>query len=272
MKLDSVGNLEWYQTLGGEGNNDGRHNGTVLSDGNFLVAANVRNASNTNFDPYMTKLTPEGDIIWERTYSENTRTMFSTNILELEDGSIVVGGGKTYGSTRYSRIVKLSSDGELIWEQLYHGRLPIDCYFWAIKRANDGGFIGYGTAFGNDPITQQDGWIVKMDSEGQSCDDNPDCLLVNIAEVEASGKAQLTVSPNPASDQALLYYYLPKVIPNCSILVYDLNGRLVFSESHQQALQEYGMQLDVSAWPSGMYVVQLRSEEGILATEKLIVE
>jgi hypothetical protein len=62
------------------------------------------------------------------------------------------------------------------------------------------------------------------------------------------------------------------VIPNCSILVYDLNGRLVFSESHQQALQEYGMQLDVSAWPSGMYVVQLRSEEGILATEKLIVE
>ena len=219
----------------------------------------------------MAKLTPEGDIIWERTYSENTRTMFSTNILELEDGSIVVGGGKTYGSTRYSRIVKVSSDGELIWEQLYHGRLPIDSYFWGIKKASDGGFIGYGTAHRPDPITQQDGWIVKMDSIGQSCDDNPDCLLVNIAEVEASGKAQLTVSPNPANDQALLYYYLPKVLSNCSIEVYDLNGRLVFSESHQQASQEYGVHLDVSAWPSGMYVVQLRSEEGVLLASSLLV-
>ncbi|MCH2081360.1 MAG: T9SS type A sorting domain-containing protein, partial [Saprospiraceae bacterium] len=126
-------------------------------------------------------------------------------------------------------------------------------------------------AFGNDPITQQDGWIVKMDSEGQSCDDSPDCLLVNIAEVEASGKAQLTVSPNPANDQALLYYYLPKVLSNCSIEVYDLNGRLVFSELHQQASQEYGVQLDVSAWPSGMYVVQLRSEEGVLLASSLLV-
>ena len=102
LKLDSLGNLEWYQTLGGEGNNDGRHNGTVLSDGNFLVAANVRNASDTDFDAYMTKLTPEGDIIWERTYSENVRTLFNTNVLELEDGSIVVGGGKTFGNTRCS--------------------------------------------------------------------------------------------------------------------------------------------------------------------------
>ena len=271
LKLDSLGNLEWYQTLGGEGNNDGRHNGTVLSDGSFLVAANVRNASDTNFDAYMAKLTPEGDIIWERTYSENTRTMFSTNILELEDGSFVIGGAKHFSSTIYSRIAKYSPQGDEIWEQLYHGRLPIDCYFWAIKRANDGGFIGYGTAFGDDPITQQDGWIVKMDSEGQSCDDNPDCLLVNIAEVEASGKAQLTVSPNPANNQALLYYYLPKVLFNCSIEVYDLSGRLVFSESHQQASQEYGVQLDVSAWPSGMYVVQLRSEKGVLLASSLLV-
>ena len=270
LKLDNIGNLEWYNILGGEGNNDGRHNGKVLSDGNFLVAASKRNTSDTDFDSYLIKLNIEGTIIWEKVYNAGTRTLFNTNIIELEDGSIVVGGSKTVFGVRYSRIAKFTDEGELIWEQRYHGRLPTDSYFYNIFKTQDG-FLAMGNAYSSDESTLKDGWIVKMDSEGQSCDDNPDCLLVNIAEVEASGKAQLTVSPNPANNQALLYYYLPKVLSNCSIEVYDLNGRLVFSESHQQASQEYGTQLDVSAWPSGMYVVQLRSEEGVLLASSLLV-
>jgi hypothetical protein len=268
MKIDDYGQLEWHQLLGGEGNNDGRHTGKVLNDGNLLVAAS-KGHSSSDKDPYLCKLSDSGEIIWEKSFQTGGNQSFSTNILELFDGSLVVGGGKYVFGTRYSSITKLSEEGEPIWEQLYHGRLPIDSYFYGINQLENNKFIAYGSAWGNNPETRQDGWIVTMDSEGQSCDDSPDCLLVNIAEVEASGEAQLTVSPNPANDQALLYYYLPKVLSNCSIEVYDLNGRLVFSESHQQASQEYGVQLDVSAWPSGMYVVQLRSEEGVLLASSL---
>lgn len=272
MKLDNLGHLEWYQILGGNGNNDGRHTGKVLNDGNLLVAANKRNNSNTDFDSYMIKLNLEGEIIWEQIYAADTRTLFNTNIIELDDGSIVVGGGKTISGTRYSRIVKFTAEGETIWEQLYHGRLPHDSYFYGIAKLDNEEFIAYGSTRGNDPMTQQDGWLVKMDSEGQSCADSPDCLLVNIAEVEASGNTQLTVSPNPVYNQALLYYYLPEVISNCSIQIYDLSGRLQFSELLTQAAQEGSVQLDVSTWPKAMYLVQIRSQGQILATQKLLVQ
>jgi outer membrane protein assembly factor BamB len=91
MRTDSLGELLWQQELGGSGDNDGRHNVSVLSDGTLLVSASTSPNGNLRRG-YLAKLTLEGEIIWERNYSGGFLLLTSPAI-EVEDGSFVVSGG-----------------------------------------------------------------------------------------------------------------------------------------------------------------------------------
>jgi hypothetical protein len=93
MRTDSLGELLWQQELGGSGDNDGRHNVSVLSDGTLLVSASTSPNGNLRRG-YLAKLTLEGEIIWERNYPGGGFTLLTVPAIEVEDGSFVVSGGR----------------------------------------------------------------------------------------------------------------------------------------------------------------------------------
>jgi outer membrane protein assembly factor BamB len=274
MRTDSLGELLWQQELGGSGDNDGRHNVSVLSDGSLLVSASTSPNGNLRRG-YLAKLTLEGEIIWERNYSAGSFTLLTVPAIEVEDGSFVVSGGRnvyvpSIGRQAYhARILKLAANGDVIWERIYHGRPDVSNYLYGLHRTSDGGFIGHGSSYGPDNATLQDGWILKMDSEGISCPELG-CLLVHL-EAPAPGRASLSCAPNPAQGWAYVDYLLPQAVEGLEASVWDLAGRRVFYRREPARADSGSLALDVSDWPPGMYVVRLQAGGQVLGVEKLVV-
>lgn len=82
---------------------------------------------------------------------------------------------------------------------------------------------------------------------------------------------ELNVYPNPATDEAVirLDHFASLGLNNLSVNVYDLNGKVVYSEA---ALQRSIIILDRSIFSSGVYMVEVTNDNKRIATKKLVVQ
>lgn len=79
------------------------------------------------------------------------------------------------------------------------------------------------------------------------------------------------VYPNPANEAATIQYSLEQNAEEVSLVVYDMNGRLVYNESFKgQAKGEHSVKLNTSSFTSGSYFYQLRANGAILTKEFVI--
>jgi len=114
-----------------------------------------------------------------------------------------------------------------------------------------------------------------------------DCVIVGLDEpFQNPETGKLKVYPNPASDK--IHIEIPEKLKTQSkspvfdlttvyhqwhsaiIEIYDLFGRKMFSKKVLQAEKE--LEIDVSAWQRGMYVVRLVYNNQTVASEKIVVE
>jgi hypothetical protein len=82
---------------------------------------------------------------------------------------------------------------------------------------------------------------------------------------------ELNVYPNPVTDDAVirLDHFAAMGLNNLSVNVYDLNGKVIYTES---ALQRSIIVLDRSLFSSGMYLVEVTNNDKRVATKKMIVQ
>lgn len=197
LKLDSLGNIEWQNTLAGDTTDyasaiiqtsDGGYllGGTSYSDSSYdksenaigdgyYAGVNLYNRS----DYWIIKLDANGIIEWENTIGGNESEVL-TCVVQTIDGGYLIGGwsdseasgdkSATSTSTDYW-IVKLSSLGEIEWDKTIGG--SSSDWLYSFVQTNDSGYILGGTSvsdisgdktannFGSD-----DYWIVKIDSIG----------------------------------------------------------------------------------------------------------
>lgn len=82
---------------------------------------------------------------------------------------------------------------------------------------------------------------------------------------------ELNVYPNPVTDEAIirLDHFASIGLNNLSVNVYDITGKIVYSES---ALQRSIIVLNRSMFSSGLYMVEVTNDKVRVATKKMIVE
>jgi hypothetical protein len=87
----------------------------------------------------------------------------------------------------------------------------------------------------------------------------------------ASQPLLLNVYPNPVTDEAVirLDHFAGAGLGNLDVNVYDMNGKLVYSEA---ALQRSIIILGRDILTSGMYFVEVTKGENRLATKKMLVQ
>ncbi|MDR0206576.1 MAG: T9SS type A sorting domain-containing protein [Bacteroidales bacterium] len=83
---------------------------------------------------------------------------------------------------------------------------------------------------------------------------------------------QITVFPNPVSSQSTLHvsYSLPEHNNNHQLVFRNILGKLIFSTPLHSF--ENNIQIDVTAFSSGVYFYSIENSKQILATRKLIVK
>jgi hypothetical protein len=165
LKVDQDGNEVWSKTW-----EDATMDGYDLiptSDGNYLISAAYStsdNPANPKADYLFIKIDPEGNEIWSTIFGDPEMIDFSRRVVETADGGFVGAGEWTkdlYGSGDDISLVKLDSDGEVLWQN----RVPMGVHnmLTNLLQHPDGGFVIGGSTVNGGYF---DLFLIKADSEG----------------------------------------------------------------------------------------------------------
>jgi PKD repeat protein len=165
-KLNSSGVIQWQRTYGGEGSDFGIY-AVPAADNGFLVVGmtqsfGVNAGSDQNFDAWLLKLDPSGNVQWTNAYG-GANDEFAT--VQAADGGYTLAGiTDSFGAGNDDMFMaKLNSAGGLLWGKTYGGA---NDELGAIgSDSSGGGYLLQGSTdsfgAGND-----DFWLAKLDTSG----------------------------------------------------------------------------------------------------------
>ena len=193
VKLDSLGSIEWQNTIGGD-NTDKPTCIKQTSDGGFIVggysdsgiSGDKTEANIGSYDYWILKLDSLGNIMWQNTIGGTSSDILNDIIQTKDEGYILAGSSSSeitgdkiegnLGETDYW-VVKLDSLGNITWQNTIGGNRHDGLY--SIKNTLDGGYIlaGYSKSDMSvdktencilriDGIPTSDYWVVKIDASG----------------------------------------------------------------------------------------------------------
>jgi len=131
VRISNTGNLIWEKSFGGSETED-CFKIINSNDGNFFVLGNTRSndqdvSNNHGFaDIWLLKITPNGDLIWEKTYG-GSQFDSASSIIPLQDGNFMI-SGNTRSDDIYEikgqndiLIIKIDPNGEIIRQDTFGG-------------------------------------------------------------------------------------------------------------------------------------------------------
>jgi len=152
------------KTFGGS-NYDYARSVKQTTDGGYIVAGYTNSFGSWPYDVYILKLDSNENLVWQETFGRNGYYGEAYSVQETTDGGYIVAGCTTsFGSGGYDvYILKLNSNGTLIWQKTFGGGL--DDFAYSIQNTADGGYIvaGRTTSFGSGGY---DVYVLKLNSDG----------------------------------------------------------------------------------------------------------
>jgi uncharacterized delta-60 repeat protein len=165
VKFDSAGSLVWQRISDGAQGNAV----TVASDGSVYAAGTTpRPGQIGNFDIVMMKITAAGTLVWQRTYSAGDVVDPRGRMAAGPDGSIVMVGAiqttSQHAADIAALIVKLTSNGDLVFDKQFDGRNTETGEGVAIAPDNTIYVAGTTTTFG---AGSQDAFVLHLQPTGK---------------------------------------------------------------------------------------------------------
>lgn len=279
FKTDSMGNEEWFLNLGSEFMDytafvDTTYNGNIIAG--TVIADSMLYPDGFYGRICFTKMDNDGSIIWQKKYGESYIDNQLWSIKSLSNGKIVATGSRrrVYPEVPYRLgwILCTNSEGDSLWYREYtlvQGEHSTN-FLYDVIQTNDSGFIacGYVNPVSPDPGPQST-WVIKVDSLG--CE-SPSYCWVNVEEEEAmpAEKGKMILFPNPAIDILNLRMTGDQFKQGTELLFYNIYGQV--QERRVVTAASEVLQVDVSGWPPGIYIVRLLSKGALEAAEKFVVE
>jgi hypothetical protein len=117
LKLSSSGDIEWQRTYGGESGGEIPQCIQLTSDGGYIIVGGTTSFGVGDVDFFLLKLSPSGDIEWQRTVGRNGFDD-ARDVQQTSDEGYVVAGVTSPGTGAWNEyfnflIVKISSNGEI---------------------------------------------------------------------------------------------------------------------------------------------------------------
>ena len=173
--------IEWQVCLGGTDTDKG-FSLQQTSDGGYVVAGYASSndgdvsGNQGEEDFWIVKLNSDGGLVWQKSLGGSSDDR-ARSVQQTSDGGYVVVGfaisndGDVSGNhgDRDYWIVKLDSDGDLVWQKCLGG--SSDDRARSVQQTSDGGYIVAGSTYSNDGDVsgnhgERDYWIVKLDVDG----------------------------------------------------------------------------------------------------------
>ncbi len=245
-QLAAQAEIIWEQNFGGS-ENDFAEQLLPASDGGYIIAGASASSdqdvasNNGGDDMWIIKIDTDGNLVWEQNYGGSSND-YAWSAAPVNDGGYVMAGftlssdldvGGNNGINDYW-IVKVDSDGDLIWEQNYGGSSLETAY--SITQTTDDGYIvaGFSRSSNIDVSAnngERDFWIIKLDTNGDlTWEQNYGGAGIDIAYdiAQTSDGGYIVAGTSQSSDQDVSSnnggddYWIVKL---------DANGDLVWEEN-----------------------------------------
>jgi hypothetical protein len=305
IKVDSTGNPEWelpWSNVSGE-NFHGMSERSIVDSRQTIYSCgrHIEEGATPPGDRPTMLVTDAGGN--ELSYHDMVTDSWQANLFTINwfsDSTIAMGGGWTITSNdKHAGVFKVTRSGNIITSK----ELIASIYSFsdAVVDNDNKLFLVSGQHDGSQ--WRSYAWKLNSDLEYDTLYNHPfvydslcphpiasdtiplDCVIVGIDEpFENPATGRLKIYPNPAND--FLCIEIPEKLKaetknkvfslttlysqweSATLEVYDLFGRKMFTEIIHQ--QDKNLHLDITTWPSGMYVVRLVYKGNTVASEKVV--
>lgn len=180
IELDQFGQVNWIKTYGGSGE---EHSRIIekTNDGNYLIFTHTTSFGAGNWDYLVTKVTPDGDLLWSKTYG-GPQSDFTGSVVKKANGNfLILGHTESFGEGAADiGVIEINQNGEIVWAKTYgtpaNEKLPFGVDFIAAP-VSDGGLVIIGHTTGG-TIGNTDVMIIKTNASGEN-----DCIGEDFAPV-----------------------------------------------------------------------------------------
>lgn len=265
VKLNSLGGIEWQNSLGGssydvgqfvEQTIDGGYISTGYTSSNDLDVINQHGAG----DCWVVKCNNSGIVEWKEAYG-STGNDYAYCIRQMLDGGYILTGyselndGDVTGNhgSYDCWLVLIESNGEIRMQQSFGGA-GVDIGYSVFEIA-PGTFAlaGYTESTDGDVAFSHGGgdcWILKLNLSSVQIED------VSLSELAS-------VSPNPSAGN----FHFSGLKKDATIIVYDVNGKVVC----QVNSENFTCDIQLSYMAKGVYVYKILSESVVDQTGRIVL-
>jgi hypothetical protein len=175
------------------------------SDGGYITVGHTYSHTADDYDIYLIKTDPNGDIQWENTYPGSDDFCSGDDIGRFaqqtaDGGYIIAGETQSYG-TGYGDVylVKTDPNGKKQWQKAFGH--DVYEYAWAVQQTTDDGFIIAGTSYSESSMGF-DIYTAKICSDGTSSADFNCDGIVYFDDMELMAEQWLQSPTFPSADIA----------------------------------------------------------------------
>jgi hypothetical protein len=166
VMVDTAGNLLWEKEYGTSMNDYGGLASSTY-DHSFIVYRNVNDGNGGNTVGYVEKLDGKGNIIWSKSFPNNTLSSFSwAKPIENSDGTFLVTASvKNTSDKMIGKIYKLDPFGNTLWIKEYYTNPNTNQYIYDVKATADSGYVIAGSARDSNLVMRA--WLIKTNCNGE---------------------------------------------------------------------------------------------------------
>ena len=167
LKVDEEGNELWRKLYVKDYVSWGTSQAGLIrsSDGNYVFTGGHRDTIDYTWHGLYGKFDENGDTLWLKVdpWEQSTNII---GVTEAADGGYLFTGRAvdTLNLSVQLYLLRTDIDGNVIWFRTYGG-LGYDMGIWSANTP-DGGFIT-GGFYGSNPSQSSDGWLLRVDAEGE---------------------------------------------------------------------------------------------------------
>jgi hypothetical protein len=280
VKIDSAGNVQWDNTIGGSGSDHLLSVQQTDDNGYILASSSESNISGDKTensiggqDYWVIKIDSSGTIQWQKTIG-GSYDDFLYCARQTTDGGYILGGyswsdisgdktDNSFGMDDYW-VIKTDSSGIIQWQKTIGGSNFDEPY--SLQQTSDNGYILGGRSnsdiSGNKTencLGNYDYWIVKL---------FPD-TITSINQLPQLPNYPITISPNPSSGIfQITFSSASNQKSNYTLEVINTLGQAVFKSEILNP--ESQINLNLSFLPNGIYIIKAFTDKGVLQQKLLI--
>ena len=166
VKTNELGEKEWSQSYGLEGDDKG-YDFVQEASGDYVIVGQTTSETDNSNDILLIKVDSKGKLLWQKAYggSENDQ---GRSLAIAQDGGYYITGRREYDGNSDLYLLKVDINGEVVWERRFGGDKTEEGYSVIETSIGEVVVVGITRSFVNSSTNSPDIYFIKTKATGET--------------------------------------------------------------------------------------------------------